>query len=193
MEIEPEETPDLPEPEPIEDPDELLPVTPETDVDEDITAAEDLPPFDDTTLEDLVVDEPEPEPVGKSWAFDFITGQFFYAAAQGPMTTWAGITLRYWIEKCLRTPRGALPIHDPGYGVEGLSRMVGRGDEEMLADLEPRVRDALLFHPRISEVTDFVAEYDPDEEYVEVSFTVITDEEGFEELTVSQLRLAGVE
>jgi hypothetical protein len=177
--------------EPTESPDTLFPATPETDVDDDIAAAEELPPFDDESLEDLVVEEPELSPVGKSWAFDFPSGQFFYASAQGPTTTWGAITLRYWIEKCLRTPRGALPIHDPGYGVEGLNQIIGHRSGEALADLEPSITSALLFHPRISEVIDFVADFDPAEEYVEVSFTVITDEEGFEEVSVSQLRLGG--
>ena len=178
-----------PEIEPVENADELLPATPETDVDDDIAALEDLPAFDDDTSEDLVVDEPEPEPIGKSWAFDFVNGVFLFVSAQGPSATWGETTLRYWIEKCLRTPRGALPIHDPDYGMEGLRGLIGAIPDEVIADLEPRVRDALLFHPRITDILDFETEYDPMNEHVEVSFTVVTDEEGIEEFTVSRLRL----
>lgn len=163
--------------EPTEDPAELIPESPETDEGDDLAAVEALAPFDDESLDELIVEEPPLAPLGKSWAFDYPNSSYFYTGAKGPTPTWGGTTLRYWIEKALRTPEGALPIHPPGYGVRGLQRMLGRPSAEVIADLEPAMRDALLFHPRITDITDFVASHDPLQEHIEVAFTVVTDEE----------------
>lgn len=177
------------ETEPTEDPAELIPESPETDEFQDLAAAEALAPFDDETLDELIVDEPPPQPLGKSWAFDYPAGRYFYVGAQGPTPTWGETTLRYWIEKALRTPEGALPIHPPGYGIRGLYHRFGRTTPEVIADLEPAIRDALLFHPRITDVTDFTATHDPLQEHIEVSFRVVTDEEEVGTFDVASLIL----
>lgn len=173
-----------PEFEPFETDTEILPPIEEQDADDTLLAAEELRPFDDDTTLDLVVAEEPPPALGKSWAFDFIENEFPITSAQGPVRTRGLVTLRYWIEKALRTNEGDLPIHPPGYGVRNLSRMLGRGAPDVIADLEPAIREALLFHPRITDVLDFSAAFDPDDEFVEVSFRVVTDEEL--ELTVER-------
>ena len=69
--------------------------------------------------DDLIATEPERLPIARSWAFDFERGRFERGlAAQGPTESRGVMTLRYWIEKCLRTARGAHPIHPEDYGID---------------------------------------------------------------------------
>lgn len=153
-------------------------------------ADEELDLLDDALIsgfpesEDDLIDEPVVRPLGRGWAFDFSRGGFIYGHETGPLaagghsplgTTGLG-TLQTWIEKCLLTERGAHPVHPEGYGMVRPFDLIG---EQVVgapvADLEQRVRDALTFHPRITEVRDFEADIDTDREYISVSFTVIVD------------------
>lgn len=176
-----------------EDVEEFLPETFQAvEPDDAVGAAEEVDPFDtaasdDGSVEEVVVTQPAPAPLAKSWAFDFNLGQFFHAGQRGPTPTFGLVTLRYWIEKCLMTERGGSLIHSESYGIEGLTELIGEPQGVLSATLRDRVTDALTFHPRISEVADFEITSDPDNEYVEVSFTVITDEE--DDLTIQGLNL----
>lgn len=123
---------------------------------------------------DLVVTADEQLPVGKGWAFDWGQRQFISAARQrGPRPTYGFETLSQWIEKCLRTARGAHPIHPAGYGLAATSSpLVGGNAMQTPPDLEDRVREALTFHPKIIDVTDFTYTQDPDDDALYVNFTV---------------------
>jgi phage baseplate assembly protein W len=123
----------------------------------------------------------EPPVLGRAWAFDFSSNTSLPPGARGPVAIYGMATLRLWIEKCLYTERGSHPIHPPDYGVEGLLDMIAEPATVAVAsDLEERIRDALLFHPRISDVRDFDAfvgtPENDDEDVLYVSFTVVTDE-----------------
>jgi hypothetical protein len=138
---------------------------------------------------ELVVPAEPPPPLGRSWAFDFSSGQFVPARAGAPTPTYGLATLRGWIEKCLRTRRGAHPVHDDDYGVDIPDEIWGGNlDHDALGDLAQDVEDALLQHPRIMRVVGFRLEgYDDEEEgALEVSFTVILDDE-------SEVALQGVD
>ncbi len=126
---------------------------------------------------DLIVQQAAPPPIGRSYDFDFPSRSFVRSAnGHAPAHTVGEATLRKWIEKCLSTERGARPIHPPGYGLERMTDMYGGPvNQSPPVDLEQRIQDALTFHPRIAAVTDFGATFDPDDEYVAVTFTVITD------------------
>lgn len=132
---------------------------------------------------DLVVAQEPPPPVGRSYAFDFTTRSFVRSQrGHAPATTVGLATLQAWCEKCLTTERGAFPIHPPGYGLTNAADMFGEPVGAPPLDLEARIKDALTFHPRIANVEDFGADWEQDEEYVSVSFTIITDRD--ERLTV---------
>ena len=125
----------------------------------------------------LVVVEPEPTTIGKSWAFDFVTERFVPVRTGGVVATRGRETLRFWVEKCLRTPRRAFPIYDDGYGLEGGYDLIGgQHDPGEAADLGKRIEDALLYHPNITAVTGFNPYFDPDDETLWISFTVVTDQ-----------------
>lgn len=128
--------------------------------------------------EDLIVTvEPGPTPLGRSWAFDFTTKRFVMAGHQ-PIETRRDQTLRYWIEKCLRTPQGGVIIEPPDYGLDAPTNILGdQFDSADVANREERVREALLFHPAITGIEGYEAGPDPeDEEVLLESFSVILDD-----------------
>lgn len=190
-----DQTNDIPEPElgddsflppdddPIPDPDEELDALEAADEEGE---GDFIDPEDAADL--VVVDEP-PAPLGLSWAFDFEASTFLRGGLGGPLETRGLATLRGWIEKCLTTARGAHVIHPPDYGVEMPGVIGAPMGGEAAASLEGAVRDALLFHPRITDVTEFEVylgdpedETDPtritpEDEVLYASFTVVTDDE----------------
>jgi hypothetical protein len=182
-----------------EDPTTFLPEddTEDLDPDEELDALEGDsaadPLIEDADAVDLVLAEVPPPPLGRAWAFDFQTGSFLLNQAHGPLETRGLATLRGWIEKCLMTARGAHPIHPPEYGVEGLTDVIGEAASPgVAAGLEEGIRDALLFHPRITDVRDFDAYLgtveDGDEDALYLSFTVVTEDDerlDFEALTLT--------
>lgn len=124
----------------------------------------------------LVVEEPPP-PLGRSWAFDFARGRTVRRGG-GAIETHGDATLRVWMEKCLRTTRGAHPIHPPGYGLARRTELIGQTlAGAPVAEVEARVREALTFHDRIAGIDDFEFELDEDNESVFISFTVIRDDD----------------
>jgi hypothetical protein len=155
--------------------DNLVPqdVAPEQALDEVL----DLDLDQDEELE-LLQPDVEPPPLGRSWAFDFAQGKFVTERGRGPIETYGVHTLHTWIEKCLRTDAGAHPIYGDDYGIvdpyEILGNPIGQVDE---VEMEGKVREALLFHPRIADIDDFEVEIDQDAGAALVSFTVILDDQ----------------
>lgn len=116
-----------------------------------------------------------PPVIGKSWAFDFLQERFIPTSTGGVQATHGLVTLRYWVEKCLRTPRGQYAIYSQEYGVEGLHDMVGFVlDDEGIEQMREAIKDALTNHPVITDVINFETGSDPDDETLLVSFTVVT-------------------
>lgn len=125
----------------------------------------------------LVVEQVAPPIIGKSWAFDFVEGRYVPTMTGGVVATRGRETLRFWVEKCLRTPRGAFPIYDDEYGLEGgYDLLGGQYDPGEVAALGQRIEDALLYHPNITAVTGFAWDFDQDDETLWLSFTVVTDQ-----------------
>jgi hypothetical protein len=111
---------------------------------------------DAATLPTVVVkDASAPPPLGRTWAFDLRKGEFVRIGSQGPRAIYGAITLLQWIEKCLHTERGALPIHPPGYGLEDPQSIYGRPIRDLSKqELQRKIQDALTFHPRIAAVAN---------------------------------------
>jgi hypothetical protein len=144
------------------------------------TPAEELAALETLDLaptDDLVVTEEAPPPLGRSWAFDFITKRFLSQGQHGPAETYGDDTLVFWVEKCLHTARGAHPIYPNDYGMERPFDHIGRMmDTADYGDLEGRIHDALVFHPRIVDVTDFEANQEPDDDALFVTFRIVKDD-----------------
>lgn len=120
----------------------------------------------------------EPPPIGRSWAWDDSKPGFVVApGGRGPAETFGDQTLTTWCIKALQTAQGAHPIYPSDYGLADANRWVGkRLTTADHARLEAAIHDALTFHPRIIDVIDFDAYQDPDQEVLEVSFTVVRDD-----------------
>lgn len=148
--------------------------------DEPFGEDEELDALDNPEADDLVImEEPDTDP-GRSWSFAYESGRYRFSPARGPIETHGEFTLREWIEKCLRTPRGRYPIYSDDYGMENPERGIGEQGEEAFENLEGRISDALTYHPRISEIADFEFELQEtvDAELIAVvSFTVILDDD----------------
>lgn len=162
--------------EPQADVAELLPL------DEDLATAEQELSLATTSLEDetdfdVEVEEP-PAPIGRSWAFDFTRNEMVMAG-RSPLTTVREATLRIWVQKCLNTAEGAHPVCPAGYGLrKPLNDYLGASpDISSIGELEDDVRDALLFHPAITDITDFsVWVNEDDTAQVEMSFAIVLDD-----------------
>lgn len=137
----------------------------------------DLPALDDV---DLQVEAPdELPPIGRGWAFDFQEPGFRRGVSgRGVLATRGVETLRGWIDKALRTARGAHAVHPDDYGMDDPWRLIGTPlSRAPIAEYEDDVRRALTFHPRIADVTDFRVALDPDVPAVELQFTVVLDDD----------------
>jgi hypothetical protein len=151
--------------------DELEPESPETLLD-DVEDAVDAVDAGVT----LTVTVP---PLGRSWGRDFVGNQFKPFGA-GPIQTSGLDTLRMWIEKCLRTARGAHAVYSDKFGVEGPVDEIGMQLTELTStELEEKVTEALTQHPRISDIDNFESFANPDDDYLLVNFDVVVlGEEG---------------
>lgn len=124
----------------------------------------------------LVVPEDLP-PIGRSWGFDFVQRGFQMGGSSNPIETNDLSTLIQWCEKAMRTMKGS-PIHPPDYGMDDPEKLIGHViDGAPIGGLESMIRDALTFHPRITDIESFAFDYDPGDEWVSVSFNVVVDEE----------------
>lgn len=139
---------------------------------------------------------PEPTPIGRGYAFDFANRTFVAAPSGGPLMTYGVDTLKAWIEKALATERGAAPVHRvTDFGLDGAYDFLDGSpfDAASVSELEGRVRDALLIHPRIEQVTDWVAEYDdgsetgePPDDAIFLSFTVVVAGDDIDALAITR-------
>jgi hypothetical protein len=146
--------------------------------------------LDEPAEADLIVGAPPP-PLGRSWAFDWQLRNFARGQGhRGPQPTRGEATLQQWIIKALRTARGAHPVAPETYGVPqaSIEGMVGGPVGVVPPDLEQRVTDALLEHPRITEVRDFAYEHDPSGDWLRVGFSFELDG-GEDELAVEGLEV----
>jgi hypothetical protein len=133
--------------------------------------------------------EDDPQPIGRGWAYDWESKRFV-RAPQGwqPMQTQGEQTLREWVAKCMRTQRGAHPVHPEDYGMDDPFLLVGLpATDAPVGQYEDDLRQALTFHPRIADVTDFSSSVDQDSGTVQLTFTVVLDDDS--EVTFDQFAL----
>lgn len=137
---------------------------------------------------DLIVTDDPPPPIGRSWQFDFVANRFVIGSG-GIAETYGLATLRVWIEKCLRTDRGAHPIHSDSYGMVSPFDMIGQQLTDVSqSDLEERVTDALTKHPSIVDIQEFSMTYDPiGDTLLSVNFIVVLADQ--QALVVTNLSL----
>lgn len=125
-------------------------------------------------VEDIETDAPKP--FGRSWSFDFTTGQFVRQGSV-PKPVYEVDSLIMWCEHTLRTARLAHPIYQDAYGVDQPFGLIGQANvaDEELSVYQEDIEAALLLHDRIVAVENFEFAQDPFEEILEASFTVVLD------------------
>jgi hypothetical protein len=121
------------------------------------------------------IGQPDVQPIGRGWAFDFLTGQFVRNGAAP-----AGVSdidqMRVWIEKTLRTARYAHPIYTAVYGVDDPDAQIGSPyDGALIAAWQQAIVDALMVHDRIAAVDGFAYAQAPYDDGLYVSFNVTLD------------------
>lgn len=156
------------------DPNELLPADAPLGFANDLQAAVGLLSNDDASEDDT------PLPFGRTWAFDFETGQFLrHGTAPAVVNELDG--LRVWIEKTLRTARGAHPIYSENYGTDFPYEGIGEPfSAEAVGVLTTAISEALLVHDRILDVTEFTFTGDLSSDVLFVNFRVLVDDEELE-------------
>lgn len=121
---------------------------------------------------------PAPLPLGRSWALDFAQRRFIPGTAGGPLAVRGDDTLRQWVEKCLRTPRGGAPAVDPQFGVDVLPHEVFDGgpfDLDVATEAMRDWRTAIEQHPRVVSVEDMRMDGSLDSDVAVLSFRVLTE------------------
>lgn len=117
--------------------------------------------FDVPDLAEDVAAEDEVVEYGRSWAFDFIAGDFVNIGGVTPETeghrAWAD-----WCVKTVLTQRWAFIIYPDDYGtdLDEVRSASGRSESETL--IENEIVDALSADPRTDRVHDFDFEWQGD-------------------------------
>jgi len=135
--------------------------------------------YDETTgIAQLQPDsENEPVPIGRTWLFDFNSGEFIMSGnAPKKSPNDEQIVLQQWIRRALSTERYGYIIYPDWFGIE-LNQVVsgtltGQAAHDHIAT---QVRETLIMHDRISDVIDIVATQENGILYV--SMTVLLDRE----------------
>lgn len=127
-----------------------------------------------------IVPEPDvgPEPIGRSWLFDFEAGRFVRAGSS-PLPAHGLAALEQWVLMAAHAARYAHSVFTDEFGMEHPDGGIGElGTAAMISDYEQRLREAILVHDRITALQDFRASYNPIEGVLSIAyFEVVTDEE----------------
>jgi hypothetical protein len=128
--------------------------------------------------EDVEVTEAAPDPIGRTWAFDF-SERKFQTSGQAPTAIRGEVAVVGWVEKCLHTAEGAATVHPPGYGLpRPIADYIGE-DPYDLEEVETDIEEALTFHPAIKSVEEIeigFGETEQGDQAAEVSFIIVLDD-----------------
>jgi len=108
-------------------------------------------------LSDSAAAESAAAATGKSFLFDFQTGDF--VIQNGKLVETKDISV--WIEKILRTEKDRYEIYtDTNYGVHLEDLIVGTNYDQAFvqSELKREIEEALLSHPDIAGISNFTAE-----------------------------------
>lgn len=130
-------------------------------------------------IESQLIEDESVEWNGTTYLYDFKKGDFIYR--NGKLIPVVGIeALRVWIEKVIRTEKFTFTIYDgeTQYGVL-IDDLFGSGLERYLieSELQREITEALLINPFITDVDEWVFEYEKDKVYI--TFSVVSDFENF--------------
>lgn len=115
---------------------------------------------------------------GRSWRFDFDTGDFVMTptrkvAAADETAAWV-----MWCQKAIRTPRYRHLIYSREHGEE-FDDLIGKGYSWAIqeSEIQRMVTEALMVDPRTASVGDFTFEWKDDSCYFTCRISNVRDEE----------------
>jgi hypothetical protein len=148
--------------------------------DAEIAPGDDIDAAEASALGDPYADEatPAPEPFGLTWVFDFEAGQFVRQGAAPAEASTDEASLEQWCLMVLYSARFAHAVFDDDIGIEYPTDPLGElGSREWLGDYAERMREALMQHERIADVTNFQGDFEQATGVLRISgFDVMTDE-----------------
>ena len=127
---------------------------------------------------DPVLAEDVPTPIGMTWVFDFDRGEFVMHG-HAPAEAWGLAAVRQYCLMAVHTARYANDVFTDDFGMEEPEDPIGEVvSDELIADYEDRLREALLVHDRIAGVQEFKAAFDQQTGTLNIEgFDVIMDDE----------------
>ena len=108
---------------------------------------------------------------GKSWLFDFKTGDFVIDGAGKVIQTDGHTAWAQWCVKTVLTERFAYLAYSQNYGAEIEAALRQPSRQAVEAELERAITEALLVDPRTEMVRDFRFTWEGDQ--LQVAFTVV--------------------
>ena len=126
-----------------------------------------------TDLQIIAVANSATATMGKSYIFDFTTGDFIIN--DGRLVVADDVTaIKVWIEKILRTEKGRFAIYDSlNYGASLEDLIIGTNYHISFieSELKREIEEALFQHPQISSISGLVLTRD--EAGITAEFTVV--------------------
>lgn len=119
-----------------------------------------------------------PEPLGRTWAFDWDRGRFI-RRGQAPAEVTGKDSVAQWVQMVVHTARFSHGVFSTEFGIEDVEDVIGRlPSGAVLSSYRDRLLRALLEHERITGLEDFKADYDPATDVIEIKqFVVVLDDE----------------
>lgn len=155
----------------------------------EITPEEQLAASELLLDEDIEVAEDEPEPFGRSIAFDHENRR---TTLYGGSPVWTdGLdTLQVWIKNMMWTERMAHTIFSDDFGMDDPYSLIARtARADLWQAYQSDLTEALLVHDRIAEIREIDMDvWAEDPEVTVVKIRILTDQ--YEELTVEQPMVA---
>lgn len=131
-----------------------------------------------------IIPEPGEQPVkfGRSWKFDFDSGEFLVTPTGHIAPANALEAFTEWCQKALLTPRYHYPIYGRGYGHE-FGDLIGSSYPRPVAESEMKriVTSTLMVDPRTGSVDNFVFSWEGDTLF----FTCVVTTINSDQITVS--------
>lgn len=119
-----------------------------------------------------------PEPIGFTWRFNFEKGEFDRRGT-APAEAHGLDSIEVWVLTVMHTARWAHGIFSDAFGIEEPHSMIGDVDPRpALRRYEENLRAAVTVHNRITDMTDFVADFDPATGLINIeNFEVVLDDQ----------------
>jgi hypothetical protein len=133
---------------------------------------------DDWTDAEPVESSTEEVAFGRSWHFDFDTGDFVMTPTRKVARADETVAWVVWCQKAIRTPRYRYLIYSREHGEE-FDDLIGKGHSRAIqeSEIQRMVTEALMVDPRTANVGEFTFEWRDDACHFTCRITNVRDQE----------------